>query len=120
MRSNNDIYIGDNEFISWIDFAPTDEAFGIDTDIKLCRDFFGFLETACLSACCGVGAFEFEPHHIKTAAARANIPNLKQNLIDLKSKLETVSQPVLRCSFMNQLFARTTFIQLLNHIIKNL
>ena len=121
MDRSKDISIGEDEWIEWKDFDEKSvQPLEID---DLLRPTFGFwkrLETECVAECCGIDAFTFWPEDIEQAAKNTCKVTLTEDLIKIKLTLITLSDSVISSDFLNQLIAKEVFLELVDHIIKNI
>lgn len=114
-----DIRIGKNKWIKWVDFDSTRDhsLFDIDPLLKPTFGFWNQLETQCVAECCGIEAYTFEEDDIRLAAEKIDKAELIPNLVDVKAKIEGITEHTLISEKLNQLIHKSVFIQLLNHII---
>lgn len=120
MEGTNDISIGQDKWIKWVEWDSNAIVRDIDFEIKTTESFWKYLETQCVSACCGIDAFALWTEDILNAKTLLGNPNIKNEFISLKKKIEAINENVVRSSYLNNLFEKNVFIQLLNHIISNL
>jgi hypothetical protein len=120
MGNDNDIRVGEDKWISWVDFSPEIIPIEIDNLLMPAKDFLSALETDCSALCCGVHAFNLEPENLKKVSSLYNTDQLKIDLLEAKLQLLQMKNEVVVCSLMNQLFNRVVFIQMLEHVIDSL
>ena len=122
METTNDISIGKNKWISWINFdlASNDEIFEIDNLLKPTFAFWEMLETQCMAECCGIEAFAFWEDDIRLAINKVDKNELTQNLLHAKIEIENRVEGIVSSAKLNNLMDKSVFIQLLNHIIETL
>lgn len=114
---NNDISIGKNKWISWIEIDPGQTPHEIDSILKPTIPFWQLLETECVSACCGIHAFVFWAEDLENAKQQLKDPDIKQKFDKLRQDVFNKQEGLLSSSFLNNLFDRNVFIQLIDHII---
>jgi len=117
---NNDISIGKDKWIFWIETDPGQNSYDIDSSLKPTLPFWKLLETECVSACCGIHAFGFWTEDLENAKQQLNDTDIKQKFEKLRHELFNKAERLLSSAFLNNLFDRKVFIQLLDHIIYNL
>jgi hypothetical protein len=118
MVDENDISIGENAWIKWVDFEPGDnEILEIDELLKPTFDFWSALETECVAGCCGIGAFSFWKEGIVRAAADFGNIKLQSHLSDIKEQLIKSGKTTVSSTRLNNLFHKEVFIELLDHIL---
>jgi hypothetical protein len=117
---NNDISIDRDKWISWIELDLSKTPLNIDAFLQPTIPFWKILETECFSACCGVHAFGLWPDDIKNASQRLNDDLIKIKFATLRTDLSRQTDLIFTCSFLNNLFDKRVFIQILDHIIANL
>lgn len=115
-----DISIGQDKWIKWIEPDQNTIAFAIDAEIKPTEQLWRFLETQCVSACCGIDAFGLWPDDLKKAKTLLANPTIKQEFIDLKEKIMIIDKKVISSSLINNVFDKSVFIELVDHVIDHL
>jgi hypothetical protein len=115
-----DISIGQDKWIKWIDIDQNATLFHIDAEIKSTEQLWEYLEAECVRACCGIDAYALWPDDIKKANTLLGNPNIKKEFIDLRNKMLGINENVICSSYLNNLFDKSVFIELLDHIIDNL
>ena len=120
MENTSDISIGLDKWIKWVDWDSNAVVRDIDFEIKTTEPFWKLLETQCVSACCGINAYALWTEDILNARTLLGNPNIKSEFVGLKEKIEAISENVLCSAYLNNLFDKNVFIQLLDHIISNL
>ncbi len=118
MVESKDISIGEQKYIKWVDLDLKSNVF--EVDLKTTEHFWKYLEIECVAECCGIDAFSFWREDIEKAKINLDDKNIKQELIDLKYKIKSINEKVISCSYLNNLFDKNVFIELLDHIIINL
>lgn len=117
----NDINIGENEIIHWIEFdTSTNDLIDVDYILGKHSSFWANLHVFCIPECCGLNAFRFYSVDIENASTNINKKLLKDDLSELKQNLIASNQNVIISSELNSLIHKATFIKLLDHINKNL
>ena len=121
-RSNpNDINIGPDQWVQWVSFTERNEIpASIDPLILPMMDFWKRLETECVSACCGIDAFNLWPENIRIASQEAQIFDLQDQLNQLRSYVADSNSSVFNCGEFNQLFDRAVLLQLIDHVASHL
>jgi hypothetical protein len=119
METTNDINIGKDKWIEWInfDFTNGDNVFQIDDLLRSTFDFWDKLEIQCVAGCCGIDAYSFWKEDIKLAADQMNQADLIKNLMTAKMNIESRSEVILASEKLNFLMNKSVFIQLLDHIV---
>lgn len=117
---NKDINIGQNEWIEWIDPDLTIKPFNIDILLEPTWEFWKSMETECVAECCGIDAFYFGEHNIQKALVHFNKLELKTQIEYLKEEILKGHYSVIISSKLNNLFEKSVFIQLLDHILQNI
>ncbi|TCC90215.1 hypothetical protein EZ428_13115 [Pedobacter frigiditerrae] len=120
VENTSDISIGKDKWIKWVDWDSNAVVCDIDVEITTTEPFWRYLETQCESACCGIGAYAFWTKDILNAKTLLGNPNIKNEFVDLKEKVEAINGNVVCSDYLNNLFDKNVFIQLLDHIISNL
>jgi hypothetical protein len=120
VETTNDISIGQDKWIKWVDWDSNAVVRDIDFEIKTTEPFWKYLETQCVSACCGIDAYALWPEVILNAKTLLGNPNIKNEFVDLKEKIEVINENVVCSDYLNNLFDKNVFIQMLDHIIGNL
>ena len=87
----NDIRIGDDKWIPWIDFDESKEA-SVNLQLAPLGDLWRQLETNCVAECCGLDAFDFTPDNIQRASAELADLSLSQKLVTLRDQLVSPSR----------------------------
>lgn len=112
------ISIGENRWIPWIDIDHNSEVY--EFDLLETKPLWECLETECVAECCGIGAFVFWRDDIVRAKTLLNNPTIKQAFINLKESLISNDYKVISNTYLNNVFDKGFFINLLDHIIENL
>jgi hypothetical protein len=120
MDITDDISIGENKSIKWIEIAPDAKDTNFDEQLSKTKPFWKYLETQCLSGCCGIDAFTFWPEDIRIAKEKCNDPQLIEKLTELKLDIQHIETDVISSIFLNNLFHKNVFIQLMDHILDNI
>jgi hypothetical protein len=102
---------------TWIEPDTSDEnLFEVDGLLVSSFEFFDGLEICCMAECCGIGAFSFDPTDIATASKDLDKEKLIEDLEKALKELKNRSEKTIVSSRLNNLFNRSTFIHLLEHI----
>ncbi|MDH6309102.1 hypothetical protein M2451_001673 [Dysgonomonas sp. PFB1-18] len=117
---NKDINIGQNEWIEWIDPDLTIKPFNIDILLEPTWEFWKSMETECVAECCGIDAFYFDLRNIQKALLCVDKLELKKQIECLKEEISRSHHSVLISYKFNNLFEKSVFIQLLDHILQNI
>jgi len=113
-----DISIGPDQWIKWVELDPTDQqVFYIDHLLEPAEPFWRALETDCVAACCGIGAFVLWPDDIAAAAAAIDRQKLVADLLGLKEAVIRSKAQTVGSSRLNNLFDRQVFLRLTDHIL---
>ena len=103
---------------TWIDPDTSDNnLFEVDVLLTTSFDFFDELEIVCMAECCGIGAFSFDPTDIITASNDLDKSKLVEDFERAIRKLNYRTEKTIVSSRLNNLFDKSTFIHLLEHII---
>lgn len=119
MNELKDIKIGpeDDSWIEWIDFDERNlDVFNMNSLILERKEFWDKLETECVKDCCGVDAYSFYPESIRKA--KLNEGGIDQYITELIEMIKSSEKQVLSIKYMNQNIHKTTFLRLLDHIIR--
>lgn len=117
MSKSPNISIGEDRWIFWIDLNHSETPFNIDDYLKPTQSFWKHLETECFSACCGIDAFALWPDDIKNASTQLKDLNVIQELIKLRLLISNRPENSLISFFLNNMFHKNVFLQLLDHVI---
>ncbi|XZF14078.1 DUF6331 family protein [Chitinophagaceae bacterium MMS25-I14] len=121
MTHKGDISIGQDQWIQWVDFdTHSDDLFGIDGLLQPLWPFIERLETDCNAWCCGIEAFALWPEDIRKAAASFDKQQLLEDFIHLRNEINASNRSIVISSLLNNLFDKSVFIKLLDHIIQQL
>lgn len=116
-----DISIGQHQWIKWVELDPNDESlFNIDILLESTEQFWRFLETECVPGCCGIHAFALWPKDIQNASKHFDRKELKVQLSRLKDEVVQVDKSIVVSNRLNNLFDKSVFIQLIDHILSHL
>jgi hypothetical protein len=116
----DDVSIGKDEWIRFVDITGRiDKAATLDQHIRPMGSFWRALEVDCVAECCGVSAFSFWPQDIWNAVRNSNDPNLRDELMLLRSYVDGLSVDCVYSEILNQYFDRNMFSRLLDHVIAN-
>ena len=119
--SKNDIIIDQNKKITWINFDPqSNRCKKVDNFVKPVQPLFDKLEINCERLCCGVEAFNFLPETIKSASIKSGVADLESKFNILIHQIENIEEDVVICEGLNQLFHKSVFLKLLDHIKCNI
>jgi hypothetical protein len=114
----DDVLIGDDEWIHFVDVAGrTEKATNLDAFIEPMESFWRALEMNCVSECCGINAHSFLPQDIWNAVRGCRDAALKTRLTKLQQHLHGLSGDCEYSIILNQHFDRTMFSKLLDHVI---
>ena len=120
-ENKSDIHIGETERIYWVEFdTSSNELFDVDYIIPKYDDFWAFLQIFCVPDCCGLDAFRFYPDDIANASNHVDQELLRDDLSKLKQDLLRSDKKIITSARLNNLVDKTVFIELLDHINKNL
>jgi hypothetical protein len=114
----HDIDIGHDR---WIIFGELDglqnQAINIDALIQPLDDLWQSLETRCVTECCGIDAFDFWVENILNNTKHLDHGELLAKLYAIKESVLGMTSVVVVSQKLNNYFLKTTFIELLNHLI---
>ncbi len=118
--NNNNIPIGNNQEIKWIDVDWKNVNIeDIDDEMIPLNTLFDGLEVNCDRMCCGIEAFSFTTNQIQEAAAKLNL-DLGNKIDEIIKNIELKKSIAVGLVSLNQNFEKTVFINLLKHIKKAL
>lgn len=120
MENDNDISVGKDQWIKWIELDHEEPTTNIDSNLELTESFWKLLETECVSACCGIDAFALWRKDIRNAKKQLNDPRITYQFEQLKTNILSIETQTVSSSYLNNLFDKGVFTQLLDHIINNL
>lgn len=117
---NNDILIGENQWIKHIDLTGRyDQATSIDDALKALEVFLQYLEAWCVAGCCGKDAFDFTPAGIRTAASNCEIDDLDGKIEAVVQAISDAPTDVILSDRMNDYSDRRVALELWRHISKH-
>ena len=120
-KTKYDIPITDHQFIAWLVFdASKDSVRDISELMQPLNPLFDLLEVNCLRACCGIDAFSFLPVDLKFAIGQLNGIDLDKTINRVIKYCDELEEKVILVKQLNQLCHRDTFVNLLNHIRKQI
>ena len=119
MTKDNNIHVDSDKVINWIDFASTNPV-DVDQLIEPLTDFFKKLEISCMAECCGINAFSFYPNDIRNACEEFSPDDLLEKINLLIQEITKLDGQVIECGQLNQLLHANVFLQILDHIKKNI
>lgn len=116
-----DIEIGQGKVIHWVDCeSEKDAAYDVDYLLDPNNPFWLGLETICKNECCGLHAFDWTTDGIKIASSKCNAEEFKRTLETAIYTLERRNEHTVYFSRLSQVFDRTVFINLLQHLDMNI
>lgn len=111
------IDIGEGNVIQWIGWdADSVNVYDVDHLLDPNNKFWLGLETVCVPECCGLHAFDWTSDGIKIASTKSDVDGVKRTLDSAIHALEQRDEKVICFTRLNQLFDRTVFINLLQHL----
>lgn len=117
MPGKNDINIGPDQWISWVELNLADQPLRIDALLEPTIPFWEELETLCVAGCCGIDAFSLWPKDVQRAAAAVGTEQVKSHLLELRAAVLCLDSRTIVASRLNNLFDQSVFVQLLNHLL---
>jgi hypothetical protein len=122
MTTSKGISIGDNKWIKWGNFNPSNnsEIIEIDELLKPTYDFWTGLETQCVAECCGIDAFSFWEDDIKKAISYKDKVQLIKVFNNVKTEIINSTKTIVSSSRLNCSMDIEVFIQLIDHILTTL
>ena len=112
------ICIGKDKWIYGVDFDPTGkELFDIDNLLNETWEFWKLFETECVVECCGIDAFYFGAEEIQKALIDFDELKLVKQIKLLKKEIQDNQCDIIISSKFNNLFDKSVFIQLLEHVL---
>ncbi len=116
----NDIQIGENKWIRWIEPDFASEGIDIDELLKPTAEWWTRLEANCVVDCCGFDAYCFLPETIKKASEIISVTEIKQELLRLIETVEKINSKTLESDVLCCIIHKKVFIELLKHIIAHM
>lgn len=104
-----DEFLGSDSHNISLKYASIEESLG---------QFWNKLETDCSVDCCGIQAFGLWPDEIAKATQELDKANLLKQLETLKNQVLNSSEQIISYHRFNQNFAKISFLELLDHLIK--
>lgn len=120
MNHKNDISIGKEKWIKWIDLPEKYESFNIDYLLEPIDELWAKLETECVSACCGIDAFGLWPENIAKVVEAMDKTELIHKLKNIKKELAFKNEAVVISERLNNLFDKTVFLQIIDYLIEQI
>lgn len=115
------IPIGEDHYIDWIDFDPiASPVFRVDDLNEPLGTFWGRLEIDCMALCCGVDAFNFMPDTILQRTTELDWSRVTTELKSLREQVQQLAEPIVVSGRLNQLFEKSVYLRLLDHLIDTL
>jgi hypothetical protein len=114
---NNNISIGENKWIVFEEWERGEESLEIDHLFEPSKLFWDNLETDCMVECCGVNAYNLWKKDIQSVYKKIDDPGILPKLQELRLAILEQRARVVTVHFMNNLFTRNCFLELLDHII---
>ncbi len=111
------ISIGENKRIVWVELNEEETPFELDGFLSTTQTFWKLLETECVSACCGIDAFSLWQSNIENANKVLNNPNIKTEFEKLRLQVSQRHEKVVVSSYLNQLFDKDVFLQVIDYIV---
>lgn len=113
----NDILIGDDKWIKFIDLnGRYEQSLDIDYLISSLSFLWDTLEQHCVAECCGFNAFDFYPDAIYEATKNMDKEQIRAELERVIESVTELETTVVSSSRLNNLADKSTFISLLLHI----
>ncbi|MDN3640777.1 DUF6331 family protein [Simiduia curdlanivorans] len=114
-----DISIGKDQWIIFEDLQNDQEnAVEIDTLMEGLLPMWSALETQCVSACCGIDAYDLWEEDILKNTAEFSRGELVERLANLKNEITGLGNNVLVSTSLNNYFTKGTFLQVIEHLLK--
>lgn len=130
MNIHEQIWVGEDKFIKWIEFDSRSEPILEIDALEPWKDmydrkdpvnlFWNRTETECQVECCGICALRFWPEDIARATQGVDKPLLLNQLEELKKHLLICSERIVVYHRLNQGFRKETFLELVNYLIKEI
>ena len=121
MKNKDNISIGENIWIEWIDFDyKNSNPKEIDEFLQPTMNFWAGLEIHCVAGCCGIDAFSFWSEDIKNSSNQFGQNYLIEELNVLKYKICHLDNDELMSNRMNNLFHKKVFSHLIDHILQQI
>ncbi|MDX1963582.1 MAG: DUF6331 family protein [Pirellulales bacterium] len=114
----NDISIGPDKWITFVDIAgrPYAQAVSIDHMISAMESFWSALETECVAGCCGIDAFSLWPEDIQAVCRSQDERSIASGLEALLEFIEKSRADTFVSSRLNNLFDKKGLIELIQHL----
>ena len=115
----HDISIGKDQWIVFQDLNNDQEnAVEIDAFMEALAPMWKALETQCVSECCGIDAYDLWEEEVLKNTAEFDHAELTEKLELLHDRIDGLKQEVLVSAMLNNYFFKTTFLQLIEHLLK--
>jgi hypothetical protein len=102
MLETDDISIGQERWIKWVQLDPDDkDLYYIDHLLEPLEPLWKNLETECVAACCGIGAFALWPEDIQIVSKHLNSKELKLHFLKMKNELLLIEQKIVVSKKLN-------------------
>jgi hypothetical protein len=112
----NDIRIGEDTWIKWIDFDRS-RAVNCDDLMVPLEGLWQHLETECVHECCGIDAFSLCPESIRQATIELANPHIPKTLEMVRQQILQTDAEGFVSNRLNNYFHREVLQQLFNHIV---
>jgi Family of unknown function (DUF6331) len=118
----NDISIGEDQWIEYVDFSKSGaaNAYPIDAILIQNEKFWNLLEENCVAGCCGINAFVFWPEDIKRIASEFDAKQLGNQFSEILNSIETLDHEFFVSKRLNLFCHKIVLLQLLEHIKKSI
>src|SRR5262245_26069682 len=119
MKPENDISIGPDRWLGWIDLGdPSTFSAAVEMDdlLEPCFALWDALETHCVAGCCGISAFNLWPGSIRRALAGSAREKAARDLRNAQARLGSMDARLVVSDRLNQYFDRGLFIRILEHV----
>jgi len=114
----NDIYIGNGEWIKYIDITSRHEnAVSIDHILKPLMKILDSLEVRCVAGCCGFSAYDFSVDAVKDAINGLDNDEIRKRIEKCIMDLDLLQCDVIVSERMNNLSEKIVMNELLSHIL---
>lgn len=115
----HDISIGKDQWILFGDLKnDQSNAVEIDPLMEELIPMWKALETQCVSACCGIDAYDLWEEEVLKNTVDLDKRLLIDQLSRLKVRISGLENDILVSSMLNNYFTKTTFLQVIEHLLR--
>ena len=119
MKHKLDISISKDNWIIGINVSEFQSFLDLDPYLSGTKVFWKKLETECVSACCGIDAYAFWKEDIQNLNEHFDQNEIVIKFEQLLEKVKSSTEEAFKSTILNQIFHKSVFMKLIEHIIKN-